>query len=73
MNEQNDIDISDGKEWERDLQVNYVVQSGSAKGLTFRVRGGQPPVLHPQKIANQAVLGVTLGVSGSPRRGLSCR
>ncbi|WP_413776579.1 OprD family outer membrane porin [Pseudomonas putida] len=38
MNEQNDIDISDGKEWERDLQVNYVVQSGSAKGLTFRVR-----------------------------------
>ncbi|EMO4345543.1 OprD family outer membrane porin, partial [Pseudomonas aeruginosa] len=36
MNEQNDIDISDGKEWERDLQVNYVVQSGSAKGLTFR-------------------------------------
>ncbi|KPB81799.1 porin [Pseudomonas syringae pv. tomato] len=30
--------INDGTEWERDLQVNYVVQSGSAKGLNFRVR-----------------------------------
>lgn len=29
---------SDGKEWERDLEVKYVVQEGPAKDLSFRVR-----------------------------------
>ncbi|PTS84112.1 outer membrane porin, OprD family [Pseudomonas sp. HMWF032] len=28
----------DGKEWERDLEVKYVVQEGAAKDLSFRVR-----------------------------------
>lgn len=28
----------DGKEWERDLEVKYVVQEGSAKDLSFRLR-----------------------------------
>ncbi|MBK5000210.1 OprD family porin [Pseudomonas sp. S31] len=28
----------DGKAWERDLEVRYVVQSGAAKDLSFRVR-----------------------------------
>lgn len=28
----------DGKEWERDLEVKYVVQEGPAKDLSFRVR-----------------------------------
>jgi len=30
--------IDDAKEWERDLQVSYVIQSGPVKGLSFRVR-----------------------------------
>jgi len=29
---------SDGKQWERDLEVKYVVQEGAAKDLSFRVR-----------------------------------
>ena len=29
--------FSNGKEWERDLQASYVVQSGQAKGLSFRI------------------------------------
>ncbi|MNC57982.1 Porin D precursor [compost metagenome] len=28
----------DGKEWERNLEVKYVVQAGAAKDLSFRVR-----------------------------------
>jgi len=28
----------DGKEWERDIEVKYVVQEGAAKDLSFRVR-----------------------------------
>jgi imipenem/basic amino acid-specific outer membrane pore len=30
--------INDGSRWERDLEVRYVVQSGPAKDLSFRVR-----------------------------------
>jgi imipenem/basic amino acid-specific outer membrane pore len=30
--------IEDGKEWERNLEVKYVVQEGAAKDLSFRVR-----------------------------------
>ena len=30
--------VDDGKEWERDLQLSYVVQGGAAKGLMVRVR-----------------------------------
>ncbi|MCY1560060.1 Porin D [compost metagenome] len=29
---------ADGKHWERDLEVRYVVQDGPAKDLSFRVR-----------------------------------
>lgn len=32
--------ISDGKHWERDLWLGYVVQSGPAKGLTFKALQG---------------------------------
>ncbi|MNZ77434.1 Porin D precursor [compost metagenome] len=28
----------DGKEWERDIEMKYVVQEGAAKDLSFRVR-----------------------------------
>ncbi|MNW06355.1 Porin D precursor [compost metagenome] len=28
----------DGKEWERDIDVKYVLQQGPAKDLSFRVR-----------------------------------
>jgi len=30
--------VDDGKHWERDLEAKYVVQSGSAKDLSFRLR-----------------------------------
>lgn len=30
--------IIDGKEWERDIEVSYVVQSGPVKDLSFRIR-----------------------------------
>ncbi|MBC9249365.1 hypothetical protein A9179_03635 [Pseudomonas alcaligenes] len=30
--------VVDGEEWERDIQVAYVVQDGSAKGLSFKLR-----------------------------------
>lgn len=33
-----DLDSKENKEWERNLEAAYVVQSGSAKGLSFRVR-----------------------------------
>lgn len=29
---------SDVKQWERDIDVRYVVQSGTAKGLNFQIR-----------------------------------
>ncbi|MNW08655.1 Porin D precursor [compost metagenome] len=32
-----DVDI-DGKAWERDVEARYVVQSGPAKNLSFKVR-----------------------------------
>ena len=28
----------DGKNWERDIEAKYVLQSGAAKDLSFRVR-----------------------------------
>lgn len=31
-------DMHDGKEWERDVQVSYVVQDGAAKDLSFTLR-----------------------------------
>ncbi|MBD1599862.1 OprD family porin [Pseudomonas sp. CA3A] len=31
-------DTDDGKAWESDLQVSYVVQGGPVKGLMMRVR-----------------------------------
>lgn len=31
-------DVKGGEEWERDLQVAYVVQEGAAKGLAFKLR-----------------------------------
>ena len=31
-------DTTNGKEWERDIQVGYTVQSGAAKDLNMRVR-----------------------------------
>ncbi|MDO7901560.1 OprD family porin [Pseudomonas sp. K1(2024)] len=32
------VSISNGKEWERDIDVKYVLQEGPAKDLSFRVR-----------------------------------
>ncbi|WHU43887.1 OprD family outer membrane porin, partial [Pseudomonas fulva] len=29
---------SNGKEWERDIDIKYVMQEGPAKDLSFRVR-----------------------------------
>lgn len=31
-------EVVDGEEWERDIQVAYVVQEGAAKGLAFKLR-----------------------------------
>lgn len=31
-------DTNDGKEWERDVDIKYVLQEGPAKDLSFRVR-----------------------------------
>ena len=31
-------DLTDGKEWERDIQVAYVVQAGPAKDLSVTLR-----------------------------------
>ena len=31
-------DLEDGKEWERDIQVAYVLQDGPAKDLSFTLR-----------------------------------
>ena len=30
--------MRNGEEWERDIQVAYVVQDGTAKGLSFKLR-----------------------------------
>lgn len=30
--------IRNGKEWERDIEVRYVVQDGPAKDLSFKIR-----------------------------------
>lgn len=31
-------DSNDGKAWERNIEAKYVVQSGPAKNLSFRIR-----------------------------------
>jgi imipenem/basic amino acid-specific outer membrane pore len=34
----NTASTSNGKEWERDLEAKYVIQSGPAKDLSLRIR-----------------------------------
>ena len=34
----NDTNRNNGKNWERDIEAKYVLQSGVAKDLAFRVR-----------------------------------
>lgn len=56
-----------GKHWERDLEARYVVQSGTAKGLTFSLRHNlhRANTAQAELDANQIRLAVEYPLAGT--------